>query len=160
MCGATLGVVVTSIGIIRYTTGMILRGDQTLSFVYWVIFATSIFFAVSRFKKLDPQSFSFNRTVKIGLLAGFLSGAFYTVYIVILNNYIDTELSSKIIQFNEHQLALGNSELSEEDVADSSKIMKTSSAVRGLIYTLICMTFGVAYSLVSTVVVKRLSLRS
>lgn len=97
LCGASLGVVVISIGIIRYKTGMILRGDQTLSLVYWVIFAATIFLAVFRFKKLAPLSFSFNRTLKIGLFAGLLSGAMYTLYIVILNNYIDTELSAKVI---------------------------------------------------------------
>ena len=157
MYGAALGVVVISIGIIRYKTGMILRGDQTLSYLYWGIFTVSIFFAVFRFKKLDPLSFSFSRTIKIGLFAGLVSGAMYTIYIVILNNYIDTELSSKIIQFNQQELALSNPELSEEEVADSSTVMKMSSALRGSIYTLVCMTFGTAHSLVSTVVAKKLS---
>lgn len=156
--GACLGVVVTTIGIIRYKTGMILRGDQTLSLVYWIIFATTVFFAVFRFKKLDPQSFSFTHTIKIGLLAGLVSGAMYTLYIVILNNYLDTELASQIIQFNEQELRLENPALSEEEVADSLKVSKISSALRGLIYTLVCMTFGMAYSFVSTLVAKRLSI--
>ncbi|MES1181513.1 MAG: DUF4199 domain-containing protein, partial [Flavobacterium sp.] len=114
MYGAALGLVVISIGIIRYKTGMILRGDQRLSYVYWCIFTMAIFFAVFRFKRLDPLSFSFGRTIKIGLFAGLVSGAMYTIYIVILNNFIDTELSSKIIQFSQQELTLSNPELSEE----------------------------------------------
>lgn len=155
LCGALLCVVVTSIGIIRYKMGMILRNDQTLSYVYQVIFATSIFLAVSRFKKLNPLSFSFNHTLKIRLFAGLLSGAMYTLYIVVLNNYIDPELSSNIIQFNEQELRLGRSALSEEDVEDSSKIMEMNSAVRGFVYTIVCMTFGTVYTFLSTAVVKR-----
>lgn len=154
--GATLGVVVIGIGIIRYKTGMILRGDQTLSLVYWGIFASAIFFTVFRFKKLDPLSFSLNRTIKIGLLAGLLSGGMYTIYIVILNNYVDTELSSEIVRFNEQELTRSNPTMSEAEVAESLRFSTMSSAVRGLIYTLVCISFGITYSALGTIVVKRL----
>ena len=76
----TLSIVVISIGIIRYKTGMIVRNEQTLNYVYWTIFALSVFFAVSRFRKLDPSSFSLRQTLKIGILAGLLNGAFYNLY--------------------------------------------------------------------------------
>lgn len=158
--GASLGVVVISIGIIRYKTGMILRGDQTLSLVYWIIFAATIFFVVFRFKKLDPPAFSFRETIKIGLLAGLLSGSMYTLYIVILNNYVDTELAAKVIQFSEQEIIQSNPELSEEEVAESTKFTKISSALRGLIYTFVCMAFGMVYSVVSTIIAKRLSINS
>ena len=158
--GASLGIVVISIGIIRYKTGMILRDDQSLSYVYWVIFTVSIFFAVFKYKKLEPQSFSFNRTIQIGLYAGLISGSMYTIYIVILNNYIDTELASKIIQFNEHALHLNNPEMSQEEIAESSIVMKMSSALRGFIYTMVCMTFGVIHSIASTALAKRLKYAS
>lgn len=157
MLGATLGAIVVSIGIIRYKTGMILRGDQTLSYVYWAIFTMSVFLAVFRFKRLAPLSFSFRQTIKIGLFAGLLSGLIYTIYIVVLNNYVDTELASKILQFNEQQLNSSDPELSEE-AADSLKVMKMSSALRGLVYTVVCMTFGIIHSLVSTTIAKRLSI--
>ena len=73
--GTTLGIVVISIAIIRYKTGMIVRNEQTLNYVYWTIFALSVFFAVSRFRKLAPSSFSWRQTVKIVILAGLLIGA-------------------------------------------------------------------------------------
>lgn len=158
LCGACLGVVVISIGIIRYKTGMILRGDQSLSLVYWIIFATTVFFAVFRFKKLDPLSFSFNRTIQIGLLAGLISGALYTLYIVILNNYIDTELSNQVTQLSEKTLRLENPAMSEEEVADSLRFTKISSALRGLLYIFVCMTFGTVYSFAGTLVAKKLSI--
>jgi hypothetical protein len=153
--GAALGVVVISIGIIRYKTGMILRGDQILSYVYWGIFALSIFLAVYRFKKLDVPPFSFGQTIKIGLFAGLVSGSMYTLYIMILNNYIDPDLTSKIIQYSEQAFASGGAELSKEEVANSPTI-KLNPAVRGLIYTVVCMTFGIVYSLLSTIALKRL----
>jgi hypothetical protein len=154
--GTTLGIVVISIGIIRYKTGMILRNDQTLSYLYWLIFALSIFFAVSRFRKLDAVSFSLGQTIKIGIFAGLLSGALYTLYIVILNNYIVPDLSSKIVHYYEQELASNSSELSKEDLVDSVTITKLSPAVRGVIYTLVCMIFGTVYSVLSTIILKRL----
>lgn len=154
--GTTLGIVVISIGIIRYKTGMILRDDQTLSYVYWLIFAFSIFSAVSRFRKLDAPSFSLGQTIKIGVLAGLLSGALYTLYIVILNNYIVPDLSSKIAHYYEQELASNSSELSKEDLVDSMAITKLNPAVRGFIYTLVCMIFGTVYSVLSTIILKRL----
>lgn len=154
--GATLGMVVISIGIIRYQTGMILRNDQSLSYVYWTIFALSVFFAVFRFKKLDAPSFTLRQTIKIGIFAGLLSGALYTLYIVILNNYIDPDLSSKIVRYYEQELASNSSELSKEDLVDSMNVTKLNPAVRGFIYTLVCMTFGTAYATLSTIALKRL----
>ena len=153
--GAALGLAVVSIGIIRYKTGMILRGDQRLSYVYWVIFTITVFLAVFRFKKKEPALFSFKQTIQIGVCAGFLSGAIYTLYIVILNNYIDTELSLKIIQFNEQVAISGSEDLSKEDALQSIKTMSMSSVLRGSIYTLVCMTFGLIHSITATIVAKK-----
>ncbi len=154
--GTTLGIVVISIGIIRYKTGMILRNEQALNYVYWTIFALSIFLAVSRFRKLDAPSFSLSQTVKIGILAGLLSGALYTIYIVILNNYVVPDLSSKIIQYYKQELVSNSSGLSKEDILDSMAVTKLNPAIRGLIYIFVCMAFGTLYSILSTIVLKRL----
>ncbi len=154
--GAALGVVVISLGIIRYQTGMILRGDQTLSYVYWVIFTITIFFAVFRFKRRNPLFFSLSKTLLIGLFAGLVSGTMYTLYIVILNHYIDPELPSKLIQMNEQALVTENSEISNKELADSFNPMKMSTALRGFIYTMVCMAFGIVHAFMSTIIAKRL----
>ncbi|GEM_PF-2529759 len=154
--GTTLGIVVISIAIIRYKTGMILRNEQTLNYVYWTIFALSIFFAVFRYRKLDASSFSLSQTVKIGILAGLLSGALYTLYIVILNNYIVPDLSTRIVQYYEQELVSNSSGLSKEDILDSMAVTKLNPAIRGFIYMFVCMAFGTLYSVLSTIVLKRL----
>ncbi|MBL7865587.1 MAG: DUF4199 domain-containing protein [Cyclobacteriaceae bacterium] len=154
--GTALGMVVISIGILRYKTGMILRNDHTLSLVYWIIFAVSIFFAVYRFRKIDALSFSLSQTIKIGIFAGLLSGALYTLYIVILNHYIVPDLSSRIVQYYEQELASNSAELSKGDLVDSMTVTKLNPAVRGLAYTLVCMAFGTAYAALSTIALKRL----
>ena len=154
--GTSLGIVVISIAIIRYKTGMILRNEQTLNYVYWTIFALSIFFAVSLFRKLDASSFTLSQTVKIGILAGLLSGALYTLYIVILNNYIVPDLSSKIVQYYEQELVSNSSGLSKEDILDSMAVTKLNPAIRGFIYMFVCIAFGTLYSVLSTIVMKRL----
>jgi len=154
--GTTLGIVVISIGIIRYKTGMIVRNEQTLNYVYWTIFALSVFFAVSRFRKLDPSSFSLRRTVKIGILAGLLSGALYTIYIIILNNYIVPDLSSQVVEYYKQELASNSSELSKEDILDSIAVTELNPAIRGFIYIFVCMAFGALYSILSTIILKRL----
>lgn len=154
--GTTLGMVVITIGIIRYKTGMIFRNDHTLSLVYWMIFALAIFFAVYQFRKLDAPSFSLGQTVKIGIFAGLLSGTLYTVYIVILNNYIVPDLSSQIVRYYEEELASNSAEMSKEDIVDSMAVTNLNPAVRGFMYTLVCMAFGILYSVASTIVLKRL----
>ena len=154
--GTALGIVVISIGIIRYKTGMIVRNEQTLNYVYWTIFALSIFLAISRFRKLDASSFTLGQTVKIGILAGLLSGALYTIYIVILNNYIVPDLSSKVVQYYKQELASNSSELSKEDILDSIAVTKLNPAIRGFVYIFVCMAFGTLYSILSTIVLQRL----
>ena len=154
--GTALGIVVISIGIIRYKTGMIVRNEQTLNYVYWTIFALSIFLAISRFRKFDASSFSLGQTVKIGILAGLLSGSLYTLYIVILNNYIVPDLSSQVVEYYKQELASNSSELSEEDILDSMAVTKLNPAIRGFIYIFVCMAFGTLYSILSTIALKRL----
>ncbi|MFC7773760.1 DUF4199 domain-containing protein [Flavobacterium sp. GCM10027622] len=149
--GVMLGIVVVSIGIIRYKTGMILHDDQTLSYVYWCIFTLTIWYAVFQFKKQDAASFSYRQTIKIGLLSGLISAALYTVYIVVLNTYIDPELASKIIEYK----TANQAGLSAEDVSNSNKIMEMNEALRGLVYMFVCMTFGSIHSTMATFVAKR-----
>ena len=158
--GSLLGTIVIGIGIIRYKTGMILRDDQTLSYVFWCIFTMTIFYAVFQFKKQSPLSFSYQRTILIGLFAGLITGVMYTIYIVVLNNYLDTELASKIIQFKEQAAIVNNSAISEKEIKDSTKIMEMNPALRGLVYTLVCMTFGIIHSLLGTFAAKKLGARS
>jgi hypothetical protein len=158
--GVALGATVISIGIIRYKTGMILRDNQILSYLFWIIFALTIFYAVFRYKKHEPLSFTFKQTVRIGLIAGLITGLMYTVYIFILNNYIDTELCSKIIQFKEQALALDNPTLSKKEITELPDPMKMSSARRGLVYTFVCMTCGVIYSVLGTIITKKLGHKS
>ena len=154
--GTILGIVVISIGIMRYKTGMILRNEQTLNYVYWTIFALSIFLAVSRFRKLNGSSFSLRQTAKIGILAGLLSGTLYTIYIVILNNYIVPDLSDNIVQYYTQELVSNSSGLSKEDILDSIAVTKLNPATRGFIYIFVCMAFGALYSMLSTILLKRL----
>ncbi|MCB0671607.1 MAG: DUF4199 domain-containing protein [Lewinellaceae bacterium] len=156
LLGTILGIVVISIGIIRYKTGMIVRNEQSLNYVYWTIFALSVFFAVSRFRKLDPSSFSLRQTLKIGILAGLLSGALYTLYIIILNNYIVPDLSSQVLEYYRQELASNSSEFSKEDILDSMAVTKLNPAIRGFIYMFVCMAFGTLYAVLSTIVLKRL----
>lgn len=155
LLGAALGVVVISI--IRYRTGMILRGDQTLSYVYWAIFASAVSLTVYRFSRLQPQLFAIKQTIKIGLFAGLLSGTLYTVYITILNNYIDTELAAQAALLNEQEIIEDNPSLTAQEVSNSWNAHKISSTLRGLVYTVVCMVCGIAYAFVSTLVLKKLS---
>jgi hypothetical protein len=80
----------------------------------------------------------------------------YTIYIVVLNNYLDTELASKIIQFKEQAAIVNNSAISAKEIKDSTKIMEMNPALRGLVYTLVCMTFGIIHSLLGTFAAKKL----
>ena len=154
--GSLLGIVVISIGIIRYKTGMILRDNQTLSYVYWGIFTMTIFYAIFQFKKLNPLSFSYKQTLLIGLFAGLISGLMYTIYIVILNGYIDPELASKIIEYKEQTISNPVATVVDaRDTADSIKIMQMNSLWRGLVYTCVCMFFGVIHAFIATIVAKK-----
>ncbi|MCB0456863.1 MAG: DUF4199 domain-containing protein [Flavobacteriaceae bacterium] len=145
--GVGLGTVVVGFGIIRYKTGMILRDDHSLSYVYWVIFTLSMFYAVFQYRRLNPLSFSYKETMKIGAMAGLASGLLYTLYITILNNYFDTELVSKIIEMH-------------KEAGNSTKVMKLNTTVRGLIYTTECMVFGIINSINSTFLMKKLLFKS
>ena len=153
--GTTLGIIVVGIGVIRYKTGMILKDDHTLSYVFWCIFTLAIIHAIFQYKRQDSVSFTNKRAIFIGLIAGLICGLMYTCYIFILNNYLDPELSAKIIEFFKEQSI--NSEISKNDAKDSIKIMRMNPTLRGLIYTIVCMIFGVIHSLTGIFIVKRLN---
>ena len=138
--GALLGCTVVSIGIIRYTTGMIYRDDHSLSLVYWCIFTLTVCVTVLRLKKQQPSTFHYLHAITVGVLAGLVSGSLYTLYSVILNNFIDPELPGKLAQMVDQARA------GQTEDSGSFKPMEMSSALRGFLYVLVCMGFGFVHS--------------
>jgi hypothetical protein len=131
---------VVTIGIIRYRTGMIYRDDHTLSLVYWCIFTLTVCLTVLRLQKREPSAFTYLRAITVGILAGFVSGGLYTLYIVILNNLIDPELPGRLAPLVEHARE------SQGDSAETLRPMEMSAALRGFLYILVCMGFGFLHS--------------
>lgn len=151
--GMILGLIVVLIGIIRYRTGMIFNGDQRLSYLYWVIFFMTNLIVVIHFNRINKSSIW--RTIKIGLIIGFISSFIYLLYLIALNYFIDPALPEKLVEALKQKMLLQNPELTPNQIKEIELMKSTSNpAIRGLIYIFVCSFFGMISSWMGWMVLR------
>ncbi|MCB0469042.1 MAG: DUF4199 family protein, partial [Aequorivita sp.] len=72
--GIILGVIMIILAVVMYVTGMALEGKQWPQYLYYLIFPALIIYAISKYKKLNANILSLGDAIKIGLVAGVVSG--------------------------------------------------------------------------------------
>ncbi|WP_347922787.1 DUF4199 domain-containing protein [Pontimicrobium sp. SW4] len=152
--GIILGIIVVTIGITRYTTGMIFNEDQRLSYLYWVIFLIASLFSVTNAKKSNNE-FSLKHAIKLGITIGFVSSSIYLLYLIVLNYFVDPELPEKLIEISRQRMMGQNNELTSDQIKEID-LKKSSSnpIVRGVIYIVVSTFFGIIYSSMGWIIVK------
>jgi hypothetical protein len=153
--GLYLGGLMVIISILMYATDMALEGTQWPVYLYYVAFPVIILFAISKYKKLNANALSLGEALKLGLIIAVISALVYVAYIFIFNYLIDTEFNNKMIEAAETKIA--ESELPVETKEAQLKMVKmfSSPSVGSLAWIALSMIFGLVYSLIGGLVMKR-----
>ena len=153
--GVILGILVVIIGIIRYKTGMIFNEDQRLSYLYWGIFFVVNLIAALLYKNLSGDQFSLIHVLKVGITIGTVSSFMYLLYLVVLNYVINPELPGQLLEISRQKLLNGGSELTPSQIEELNMKRKSSNPlIRGMIYMLSSVVFGIIYSGLGGLILK------
>ena len=71
--GVILGLVMVTIGVITYVTGLALEGAQWPTAIYYIVFPIVIIYAISQYKKSNANVLSLGDAIKIGLAIAVIS---------------------------------------------------------------------------------------
>lgn len=152
--GILLGLIVVSIGIIRYATGMILNEDQRLSYLYWFIFFIVSLVAIFSLKNSNNKLL-FGSAIKVGITIGFVSSLMYLLYLLVLNHFIDSQLPERLLEIAKQKMLEQNEVLTPDQIKELAiKQSSSSPLVRGAIYIIVSIFFGVLYSSIGWIVLK------
>jgi hypothetical protein len=153
--GLYLGGIMIIIAILMYATNMALEGVQWPVYLYYVAFPVIILFAISKYKKSNANILSLGDALKLGLVIAIISALVYVVYIFIFNYVIDTEFNDKIIEVTESRIA--ETDLPVQTKESQLKMIKrfSSPMAASIMWIALSMFFGLLYSLIGGLVMKR-----
>lgn len=153
--GIILGLVIVTIAVLMYVSGMALEGVQWPVYLYYLIFPALIIYAISQYKKANANSLSLGDSVKLGLAIAVVSGIVYAVYIYLFNYVIDPEFNNQMMEVAREKLA-ENDKLSEEMLNQSMEWAEKFSNPSIVVTFWLAMSvfFGLIYSLIGGAIMR------
>ncbi len=154
--GLILGLIMIVIGVVTYVTGIALELKQWPQYVYYIIFAVTIIYAISQYKKSNANLLSLGEALKIGVIIGVISALIYAAYIILFNYVIDPEFMDLIMEATKDKM-LENPNMTEE-IADQSMAMMEkfmNPFVGSAMWIALSALFGLIYSLIGGLVMKK-----
>ena len=155
--GVILGLVMIVINVITYVTGLALEGAQWPTAIYYLIFAITIFYAISQYKKRNANLLSLSDALKVGVLIGVISAIVFIVYSLIFNYIIDPDFMVQMMDVARDNMMEQNPDMTEEMVATSMKFveMLTNPAISSALWIALSSLFALIYSLIGGLVMKK-----
>ncbi len=154
--GVILGVIMIFIGVITYVTGLALQLARWPNYIYYIVFAVVIFYAISQFKKQNANILSLGQAIKIGVVIGAISGVVYIIYGLIFNYIIDPEFMGIIKEVVRDKM-LEAPNATQEMVDQQMKIMDIlmNPLIGSAMWVGLSMLFGLIWSLIGGLVMKK-----
>ncbi|MBC2845863.1 DUF4199 domain-containing protein [Winogradskyella flava] len=153
--GLILGLVMLSISVIMYVTGMALEGVQWPVFIYYILFPIIIMYGISQYKKNNANTLSIGDAMKVGLAIAIISALVYVVWIFIFNYVIDPEFTAQSMEMVKDKM-LENPNMTEEQIDQSLEWMEmfSSPAAASAGWIAMSLFFGLIYSLIGGLVMR------
>lgn len=155
--GVILGLVMVVITVITYVTGLAIEGAQWPSAIYYLVFPIVIFYAISQYKKRNANLLSLSDALKVGVLIGVISAIVYVIYSLIFNYIIDPDFVDQMMTAAKDKMIEGNPDMSQEMIDQSMKFVEmfSSPGIMGAIWVALSGLFGLIYSLIGGLVMKK-----
>ncbi|APY09357.1 hypothetical protein BWZ20_14050 [Winogradskyella sp. J14-2] len=153
--GLILGLVMVTIAVVTYVTGLALEGAQWPNIIYYIVFPVIIFYAISQYKKANANLLSLGDALKVGLAIAVISALVFVVYGLLFNYVIDPEFSQQALEVAKEKM-LENPNMTEQQVEQSIEwIEKFQNPIFGFsIWIAFSAIFGLIYSLIAGLIMK------
>jgi len=153
--GLALGAIMVVISIAMYATDMAFKGQQWPMYLYYAAFPIIIFYAISKYKTYSAGNLSLGEGLKTGIVVALISALVYVVYILLFNYVIDTEYNSKVIEFATEQIADSEAPVEAKEMQLKMIEFFSSPVTGSAIWIALSLFFGLLYSLVGGLVMKK-----
>ena len=153
--GIILGLVMVTIAVVTYVTGLALEGAQWPNIIYYIAFPVIIMYAISQYKRSNANVLSLGDAIKVGLAIAVVSALVFVVYGLLFNYVIDPEFSQQALEIAKDKM-LENPNMTEQQVEQSLEwVEKFQNPIFGYsIWVAMSAIFGLIYSLIGGLVMK------
>ena len=153
--GLILGLVMITISVITYVTGLALEGAQWPNIIYYITFPIIIIYGISQYKKANANLLSLGDAIKVGLVIAIISALVFVVYGLIFNYVIDPEFTQQALEVAKEKM-LENPNMTDEQVEQSiAMIEKFNNPIFGFsFWVAMSAFFGLIYSLIGGLIMR------
>ena len=155
--GMVLGLLLVSISLLMYATGIGQKESYLPVFLNSIIPIAFITYSIMQFKNIINSGFiSYKESLKLGTTVSFFSSLIISFYSYIDMTYIHPEMLVEMIETVKRQMIIDNPEISDEELeVGLGMIRKISKPHWLIIIQVLSVTFmGFLYSLVISIFVK------
>lgn len=153
--GIILGLVMVTIAVIMYVTGLALEGVQWPNYIYYLIFPIILIYTISQYKKANANQLTLGTALKVGVATAVISAVVYVLYGLLFNYVIDPEFMGQAMEVAKDKM-LENSEMTTEQVEQSMKVIEffTNPLMGSAFWIAMSAFFGLIWSLIGGLIMK------
>ncbi len=153
--GLILGLVMITIAVVLYVTGMALEGVQWPNFIYYIVFPVVVIYGINQYKKTNANVLTLKDALKVGLAIAVISALVYVIYGFVFNYLIDPEFMGQAMEVAKDKM-LENPNITEEQAEQSMKAMDffSNPLIGSAFWLAMSAFFGLIYSLIGGLVMK------
>ena len=154
--GIILGLILVFLSVIMYVTGMQLEGKQWPMYIFYLVFPVIIIYAIIQFKKQQGNLLTLGESIKVGLAVAVICALVFALYNLLFNYVIDPEFTKQVMEA-EMDRQLESGALTEEMIEQSAPVREifTNPLVGSTIFIALSAIFGLIYSLIAGLIMKR-----
>ncbi len=151
------GVIIGIVNIL-YTTGIMVSGqigNQTLSYISFLIIAVGVYLSLNDFKKENQGFISFGQGLGLGTMMSAISGIISNFYSLAYMKFIDPSISGQILKNAERELEKRG--IPDEQIDQTMEIMKmaTNPGVQFISGLFLVVFIGFVFSLIISAIIKK-----
>jgi hypothetical protein len=153
--GIILGVIMISISVITYVTGMALNGEQWPTYIYYIMYPVVIFYAIGQYKKSNASLLSIREAIKVGLAIAVISALVNIIYGLIFNYLIDPGFMAQAMEATkDRMLEAPNANPDAVEQTINAMEMFSNPLIGSAFWIAMSTVFGLIYSLIAGLVMK------
>lgn len=153
--GLLLGLLMITIGVVTYVTGMALEGVQWPNIIYYIAFPIVLIYAISQYKKANANSLTIGDALKVGLSIAIISAIVYLLYGLLFNYVIDPEFMNQMMEVQREKM-MENPNMTEEQIEQTMVFMEKmrNPLLGSAFWVALSAFFGLVYSIIGGLVMK------
>ncbi|SRR5690554_2121264 len=155
--GVILGLVITTLAVLMYVSGMLLSGEQWPIYIFYLFFPIFIGYSVYSYRNKNAGYLGLGQALKIGVTVAVVGGIVYGIYNLIFFYVIEPDITAELMEVARAKMFEENPNMTEEDAEMAlSFVEKFSNPLfSSSMYILLSAAFGFLYGLISGAIFKR-----